>query len=73
MEKMKKLFKKPKWLRPEIDELTYWIHLVILASVVLGILQLWQGGEMFSIKLILQSVPLLATGDIIAHTILGFD
>ena len=68
-----KLFKKPKWLKPELDEPIYYLHLIILAVVVLGILQLWQGGDMLTIKTVLISIPLLAIGDAIAHTILKLD
>lgn len=65
-----KLFNKPAWLKPELNEPVYWLHLVILASVALGILQLWKGGDMFSVKNVLMSVPILAVGDIVAHTVL---
>lgn len=68
-----KLFNKPKWLKPELNDPVYWIHLVILSAVVLGLLQLWKGGEMFTIKNVLMSVPLLAIGDLVAHTVLGLD
>jgi len=66
-----KLFKnKPRWIYTEIDEITYWIHLGILSAVVLGLLQLWQGGEMFTLMNVLISIPLLAIGDTLAHSIL---
>jgi len=65
-----KLFKKPTWLKPEINEPIYYIHLAVIAAVVLGILQYFQGGDMFTIKNILWSIPLLLAGDIISHTIL---
>jgi amino acid transporter len=66
------LFKKPDWLRPEINEPKYWLHLVIIAVVVLAILQyiLHYGGEMLTIKNVLISVPLILLGDMVAHTIL---
>jgi len=67
------MFKKPKWLRPEVNEFKYWVHLIMLASVVLGLLELLYGGGMFSIKNVLVSVPLLAAGDIVAHTVLKMD
>ena len=70
---MKRMFKKPKWLRPEVNEFKYWVHLIMLASVVLGLLELLYGGGMFSIKNVLVSVPLLAAGDIVAHTVLKMD
>lgn len=68
-----KLFNKPSWLKPEVDEPIYYIHLAILAFVVLGILQIWQGGDMLSIKTVLMSIPLLLVGDIVAHTVLKLD
>lgn len=60
---------KPK----EIVTLKYWLHLGILAVVVLLVLQLLKGGEMFTIKNILWSIPLLGIGDIFAHTVLKID
>jgi hypothetical protein len=67
------MFKRPKWLRPEIEEPKYWLHLVIIAVVVLGILKLWVDVDMFNIETILLAIPLFAIGDIVAHTLLGFD
>lgn len=68
-----KFFNKPKWLKPEINEPVYWLHLIILASVVLGILQFWKGGEMLTVTNVLVSVPMLALGDLAAHTVLQLD
>jgi hypothetical protein len=68
-----KLFNKPKWLKPEIDEPIYYLHLVILAFVVLGLLQLWKGGDMLSLKNVIISIPFLTLGDLAAHTILKLD
>lgn len=65
-----KLFNKPNWLKPEINEPIYYLHLGIIAFVVLGILQLYFGGDMLSIKNVLVSVPLLLIGDTLAHSIL---
>lgn len=62
-----------KWLRPEIDQPIYWLHLLILAVVSLGLLQLAFGGNMFTLWTILVSVPFLAAGDIVAHTLLKLD
>lgn len=64
------LFKKPSWLKPEINEPIYYVHLIVLAIVVLGILQYFTGGEMLTLKNVLWSIPLLLVGDIVAHTIL---
>ena len=65
-----KLFTRPKWLKPEIDEPIYYVHVAIIAVVVLGILQYFQGGNMLSIKNVLWSIPLITIGDIIAHSLL---
>lgn len=70
---MKKLFNKPNWLKPEINELKYYIHVAIIAVVVLGILQYWKGGEMLTLMNVLYSIPLITLGDIVAHTVLGLD
>jgi len=70
---MKKMFKKPNWLKPEINEFVYWVHLIVLSAVTLGLLQILFGGDMFSINKVLISVPLLAVGDVVAHTVLKLD
>jgi hypothetical protein len=66
-------FKKPEWLKPEINNLWYYVHLLVLAVVVLGLLQLFVGGRMLTISNVLWSIPLLLLGDIAAHSILGMD
>jgi hypothetical protein len=65
-----KLFKKPNWLKPEINEPIYYLHVAIIAVVVLGVLQYFTGGDMLNIKNILYSIPLITLGDIIAHSLL---
>lgn len=61
-------------IRPnELGEPKYWLHLVVLSTVALGILQLWQGADMLSLTNVLYSVPILAAGDTVAHTILKLD
>ena len=67
------MFSKPNWLKPEINDPKYYVHLVILAAVALGILQYWKGGDMFNLTNVLVSVPLLLAGDIVAHTLLKMD
>jgi len=69
----KPLFKKPEWLKPEINVPIYYLHLIILAIVTLGILQWWKGGQMLTVNNVLMSVPLLTAGDFAAHTILKLD
>ena len=51
----------------------YWAHLALLSLIVLVILQLWKGGDMLTIMSLLTSIPLVAIGDIIAHTLLKID
>lgn len=50
----------------------YWVHVGIIALVVLGILQIWQGGEMLTLTNWAYSVPLIAIGDIISDKITGY-
>lgn len=68
-----KLFNKPNWLKPELNEPLYWLHLVILATVALAILQYFFGGNMFTFWNVIKSVPILAVGDTAAHSILQLD
>lgn len=68
-----KLFNKPSWLKPEINEPLYYVHIIVIAIVVLGILQYFYRGQMLTIKNVLLSIPLLTLGDIVAHTILGLN
>ena len=68
-EKKKMKFK----IKPEVNEFRYWVHLIIIASVVLGVLQLLKLGNMFTLTNIMISVPIIALGDVIAHTLLQLD
>lgn len=54
----------------EVWTLKYWIHLGIIAVVVLLILQLWKGGQMLTLNNVLYSIPLIGFGDIVSHSIL---
>ncbi len=68
-----KLFNKPRWLKPEINELKYWIHILILSIVITKIMS-WFGycaglQLIFIIKLGLAIVA----GDVLAHTLLKLD
>lgn len=60
-------------IRPEIEKVLYWIHLVVIAIVVLGILHYFYGGEMFTVKNVLYSVPILGISDILSHSLLSLD
>ena len=65
------LFRKPVWLKPELEYPVYYLHLLILAVVVFGILQYVFGQpDMLTIKNVLISIPLLTISDGIAHSLL---
>jgi hypothetical protein len=57
-------------IRPELERPLYWLHLGVIAIVVLLVLEIWKGGDMFTIKNVLYSIPLIGLGDIISHTLL---
>lgn len=65
-----KLFKKPSWLKPEIDDPKYWLHLYIIAIVALWLLQYFTGTKMLTISNVWWSTWLLLAGDVVAHTLL---
>jgi hypothetical protein len=60
-------------LRPELDDPKYWLHIPIIAFVVLGSLQLLYGGEMLTWWSLAFGSLLIVLGDIIAHTVLRLD
>lgn len=68
-----KLFNKPSWLKPEVNEPKYWLHLLVISFVVLAGLQYFFSGDMLTVKNVLLSVPFLAAGDLVAHTALQLD
>lgn len=67
-----KLFKKPQWLKPELNETTYWVHVLLIAVTFYTIMNVvfsfnFVPSDMFFI------VIAFTIGDIIAHTLLEFD
>ena len=62
---MKKLFKKPRWLKPEVNEPKYWLHILIIAAI---ISYLYFG--IFELRILLKLGLYIALGDVIAHTVL---
>ncbi len=68
-----KLFKKAKWLRPEINELKYWIHILILAVVVVQIMSWFGYCAGLQLSLILKLGLAIVVGDIVAHSLLKLD
>jgi hypothetical protein len=74
------MFKKPQWLKPEINEFKYWLHAAIVSFLILLVLQLFKTfvvtqalGNMLSIKNILLLTVLFVISDVIAHTVLKLD
>lgn len=75
------LFNKPSWVKPEINEIKYWVHLLIIAAVYQTILFLfarqsisglsWQllWNNLLTLKTIYVAL-VVGIGDVIAHTIL---
>lgn len=64
----KSLFKRPTWLRPELDKPVYYIHVAIIIAGIYALMT-WHNPEN---NLLIWSVYLIIS-DGIAHTILGLD
>ncbi len=62
-----KLKIKPK----EIWELKYWIHIGIIAFIVLTIVDFYTCGDILTLKNLLWAIPILGLADIISHSILN--
>jgi len=67
----KELFEIPCWLKPEVNTIIYYIHVGILGFVVLGLLQLFFGGNMLSLSNFLWSISLITFSDFVAHNLLS--
>lgn len=65
-----KLFKKPKWLKPELNEPKYWLHILILAVVVVQIMSWFGYCTGLQLMIILKLGLAIAIADTIAHTVL---
>ena len=70
---MKKLFKKPKWLKPEINEAMYYAHVALLVGVVMLILKYIFGHDMLGLGWFLKLGAAVIIADIIAHTLFKLD
>jgi hypothetical protein len=66
---MKKFKLRPK----ELKSWKYWVHLVMISVIVLGLLQLFFGGSMFTLWKILLSTLLIGGADIVAHSLLKLE
>jgi hypothetical protein len=74
------LFRKPSWLKPEVNEVKYWLHALIVSFLILFVLQLFKTmvitaalGNMLSIKNVILLTVLFVLSDVIAHTVLKLD
>lgn len=74
---MKKLFNKPSWLLPEVNEPIYYFHLLILAAIAIYIVDciitksiVTKFDDMFNLSTVFLSIPALLAGDVAAHTLL---
>lgn len=71
---MKVLFKKPKWLKPEINELKYWVHIAVIIAVIYGLMTyLYDPNQLSGIMVFVVYALYFTAGDIVAHTALGLD
>ena len=71
-----KLFSKPGWLRPEIDELKYWWHLVIIVLITFVLINAFVqplSWNEIGINGVIVGVVFVALADTVAHTVLGLD
>ena len=60
-------------LRPEIDKPIYYVHVVLIAIVVLGILKYVFGHDMFTFDFIWKLSLAVVIADIMAHSLLRLD
>lgn len=60
-------------LRPELNNLKYYIHLIGISFIVLFILKIWVDGDMLTLKNVLIGAVLIGIADIINHTVLNLD
>lgn len=63
-----KLFKKPKWLKPELDQPIYYVHIGIILAVMYGLMQFYDPMNriwIYGLYLII--------ADGVAHTVLKMD
>ena len=69
----KPLFKKPRWLKPELNVPMYYVHIVVLTVVLLYFLKSVFGHDMFTFDWGWKISLGLIIADTIAHTILKLD
>ena len=67
------MFKKPNWLKPEINESKYWIHLVIIVVMVYFLINKFLSPMDITLENVGLGVIFVGIADITAHTILRLD
>lgn len=67
------MFSKPKWLKPELNEPKYWLHLLILVGITYALVYFLVLPMPINLKTVGLGVLFLAIGDTIAHTLLKMD
>lgn len=60
-----------KWLKPELDEPKYWVHILILLAVIYGVMYVMNPTTTFGY--LLSAAIGLVLGDTTAHTLLQLD
>lgn len=69
----KKMFNRPKWLKPELDIPKYWIHLLILVFIVYYLVNTFVEPMQITLENVSLGILFLAIADTIAHTLLKLD
>lgn len=54
-------------IQKEAFTVRYWLHIALVSIIVLGILQFLFGQNMFNVKNILYSIPIIGIADVITH------
>lgn len=71
---MEKIFRKPGWLKPEINEFIYYPHIIILMLVAGAIMKFIFNYDsiplVITFSLMIKLLVSLTMGDLFAHTIL---
>lgn len=60
-------------LRPELNQFNYWVHIVLIAFVVLAILKYVFNIDMLNFEYIWKFSIAIVSGDILAHTLLNLN
>lgn len=61
-------------IRPEIKDWKYWLHLLLIAFIVLHLTKFINASDMtVTVRLILELAIYIGIADIIVHTLLGLD